>query len=164
MIFPLARPELELSEPTPTQLSALARDDGDRRAAPPARPVANAMHVVVRMTRNSRLVGPGRAGLLWKQQHRLPIKQRVIANARAAGLGSTIPWFIAQQSWNTGTTSVAVTPAQAAIANHSISIWTGRNADSITTGPAYGTHLVDTGADMYVGQWQTALAAFGAPF
>jgi hypothetical protein len=94
--------------------------------------------------------------IVWKEQHRLPIKQRVIANARAAGLGSTIPWFIAQQSWNTGTTSVAVTAAQAAIANHSISIWTGRNADSITTGQAYGTHLADAGADMYAGQWQTA--------
>lgn len=90
----------------------------------------------------------------------------VITNARAAGLGSSVPWFIAQQSWNVGATSANVTNAQAAVVNHGSSIWAGPNADSLnaTKRQADNTHFSDTGSDSYAGLWQTALGLFGAPF
>lgn len=90
----------------------------------------------------------------------------VIANARAAGLGSTIPWFIAQQTWNSGTTSAAVQSAQAAIVNVGSRIYAGPNADSLnaTNRQADNTHFNDTGSNAYAGLWQTALGLFGTPF
>jgi len=94
----------------------------------------------------------------------------VITNARNAGLPSTVPWFIAQQSGinisGSFTTSSAVTAAQAAIVNHGNAIWAGPNADSIGTGSRQAdlTHWTPTGSDTYAGLWQTSLAAFGAPF
>lgn len=88
----------------------------------------------------------------------------VIGASRADGFSG--PWFIAQQTWRAGVTSAAVQAAQAALVNHSSNIWAGPNSDSLdaTNRQADNTHWNDTGADAYAGLWQTALAAFGAPF
>lgn len=90
----------------------------------------------------------------------------IIANARAAGLPSSIVWFFAQQTLINGTTSSAIRAAQAALVNHSSNIWAGPDADTLTgtNRQADNTHFSDVGADAYAGLWQTALAAFGAPF
>jgi hypothetical protein len=77
------------------------------------------------------------------------------------------PIFIAQQSWNAGTTSTNVTNAQAAAVNHSSGIWAGPNADSLNATSRQGdnTHFNDSGAASYASLWITALHASGiSPF
>lgn len=88
----------------------------------------------------------------------------VIAATRA--LGYSGPWFIAQQTWRAGVTDSTTQAAQAALVNHGANVWAGPNADSLnaTNRQADNTHWNDAGSDAYAGLWQTALAAFGAPF
>ncbi len=88
----------------------------------------------------------------------------VIAATQALGYAG--PWFIAEQTWRSGTTSATIQGAQAALVNQGSNIWAGPNADSLdaTNRQADNTHWNDTGSDAYAGLWQTALHAFGAPF
>lgn len=88
----------------------------------------------------------------------------VIANARAVGLGASVPFFVALQTWVNGATSAAVRAAQAAIVNHAAAIYAGPDADTISSRQADNTHFTDAGADSYAGLWQTALGLYGAPF
>ncbi len=96
----------------------------------------------------------------------------VIAASRAAGFAGT--WFVATQTYNTGTTSSAIQTAQANVVNHGAGIWAGPNADAIIGTTCGGLtcrpdnlHFGDNGMPVYVGSvsgWQAALHLFGAPF
>jgi len=96
----------------------------------------------------------------------------VIAATRTAGFNGT--WFVASQSYNTGSTSSNVTNAQAAVVNHGAGVWAGPNADAIIGTTCGGLtcrpdnlHFGNNGMPVYVGSasgWQFALHAFGAPF
>lgn len=96
----------------------------------------------------------------------------VIAATRAAGFAGT--WFVAVQTYNTGSTSAAVAAAQAAVVNHGAGVWAGPNADAIIGTTCGGLtcrpddlHFGNNGMPVYVGSvsgWQFALHAFGAPF
>lgn len=90
----------------------------------------------------------------------------VITNARTAGIPAAVPWFIALQTWNSGTTSAAVRAAQTAVVNHSSAIWAGPDADTlgVSLRQADNTHLTDAGAAQYATLWLNALSAYGAPF
>ena len=96
----------------------------------------------------------------------------VIAASRTAGFSGT--WFVAVQTYNTGSTSAAVAAAQAAVVNHGSNVWAGPNADAIIGTTCAGLtcrpdnlHFGNNGMPVYVGSvsgWQFALHAFGAPF
>lgn len=90
----------------------------------------------------------------------------VITQARNAGFTQgSVPFFVAKLSWNGGSTSANVQNAQTGIVNHGANIWAGPDADTLdNTKRQDNTHLNPTGADEFATLWQTALAAFGAPF
>jgi hypothetical protein len=96
-----------------------------------------------------------------------------IAASRAAGFTGT--WFVAEQTWLSGTTSAAVQAAQAAVVNHGSNVWAGPNADALNgsvcgSGSATAcrqgdnTHFSDAGSFSDAAAWQAALHLFGAPF
>lgn len=89
----------------------------------------------------------------------------MIASVRTS-FGSTLPIFIAQESWNAGSTSAAVRAAQASVVNHASAIWLGPDCDSLnaTNRQADNTHWNTTGASANAALWKTALHLFGAPF
>lgn len=90
-----------------------------------------------------------------------------IAAARAAGFTQgLVPFFVAKQSWVVGVTCAAIQNAQIGIVNHPTNIWLGPDADTLdaTNRQADNIHFNATGAAAYASLWQTALAAFGAPF
>lgn len=96
----------------------------------------------------------------------------VISATRSAGFAGT--WFVAVETYNTGSTSAAVAAAQAAVVNHGSNVWAGPNADTIIGTTCGGLtcrpdnlHFGNNGMPVYVGSvsgWQFALHAFGAPF
>lgn len=90
----------------------------------------------------------------------------VIASFRTVGFSSSIPFFVAQQTWFGGATSAGIRAAQAAVVNHGSGIWAGPDSDTLNAGnrQAGNTDFNDAGVDAYAALWQTALGLYGAPF
>lgn len=92
----------------------------------------------------------------------------VINQTRQAGF--TGSFYVAEQTWNSGTSSTAVQNSQLAIVNHPSGIYAGPVADALigTCGgsacrQADNTHFSDTGSASYAAAWLAALQA-GKPF
>lgn len=90
----------------------------------------------------------------------------VINNARAAGMSSAVPWFIAKESYINGTTSAQVVSGQTSIVNSGNAVYAGPNLDAFTSASrqADNTHFNATGSAQAASAWITSLAAYGAPF
>lgn len=94
----------------------------------------------------------------------------IIASSRTAGF--TGPWFVPRQTYISGGTSATIRAAQAAIISSGAGIYAGPDADTLIGTACSGvacrqadlTHWSDAGSDSYAAAWQTALAAYGAPF
>lgn len=92
-------------------------------------------------------------------------------NAMIAGIrtdGHSCPIFISTTSWTRGAGAhSAVTNAQAAVINHGNGVWAGPNTDAYT-GDTYRNpaddHFNNAACALVAADWQTALAAYGAPF
>lgn len=91
--------------------------------------------------------------------------------ARTREYGFTCPWFVAQETMYTNSTSSAIRAAQAGVVDHASGIWAGPDADTLTGATnrdtvitPTNTHFTDTGSDACAALWVTKLQAFGAPF
>ncbi|XUM19738.1 sialate O-acetylesterase [Bradyrhizobium oligotrophicum S58] len=92
--------------------------------------------------------------------------QSFIARLRTYWSSTSIPIFIAQESYINGLTDSNVTAGQAAVVNHSLGIWAGPNADArgATYRAADNTHWNTLGASTWASDWQASLHLYGTPF
>jgi len=92
--------------------------------------------------------------------------QSMIATYRTYWPSTSIPIFIAKESYINGITDANVTAGQAAVVDHAQGIWAGPDADA--RGALYrntdNTHWNTLGASTWASDWQTAMHLFGAPF
>ncbi|NUU39633.1 sialate O-acetylesterase [Tardiphaga robiniae] len=77
----------------------------------------------------------------------------------------SVRWFVATESWLSGSVSSAVQAAQAAVVDN-VTVFAGANMDSLTSSHRLpdNTHLNDAGAAQAAALTYTAMRASGAPF
>jgi hypothetical protein len=119
------------------------------------------------LTPNAILWGQGESDLMATSQADYTTRLlSLIATFRTYWASTTIPIFIAKESYINGFVDSNVTNAQASVVNPSLGILAGPDADARTAAyrAADNTHWNTIGAAAWASDWQTKLHAYGAPF
>jgi hypothetical protein len=119
------------------------------------------------LTPSAILWGQGESDLMATSQANYTTRlQSLIATFRTYWPSTSIPIFVAKESYISGLTDSNITNAQAAVVDHPLGIYAGPDGDARTATyrAADNTHWNTLGASTWASDWQTVLHAYGAPF